>query len=834
MGRSRSSKKKRSGRRGGRRVRAATPVADPAAAIHDELTRGRTKQALKAANAWRKASPGPAADDLYLEVAEARIAQMGEAGLFQAAAQLVDSVEARFPGRLVGADLLAVRAELRAGQPARAIRALAREDLPAEHRTAIEELLAEEVADPAVVAACDAVAPNHRLRREARAAAHAFEAATRGTRDLASQAGQTRIPRSSPFAPWQLLALAIEAAYRGERETVERIARKMPARARPARLLPALRALAGGPEPDDPSVAERTLLRRIGAGTASAVADLGSLEDAIDRSSDRLAGRLAAQLSDWFRARCPALHDEFVRLLHQAWYGAEEMLEDLARQLAIVGERDWERNQALAAEYEGDFENAVACWQRHLRFRAPPRHVSLIRLRQATLTARWSNGDDAFGCDCPECRATWADGPGDGEQPVDPIAFLRMAVEAHPTPDGWRRLADAHDETGDNRACEAALQSWLEGFRQDVEPALRLLRRAERRGAFRKALRLLEEAAARAPTHPEIREGRFRLRAQGALRRLAQQKAHLAVRDVEALRRLPGAEEPSRRLLLDVVAWLTAYARGDAEGLADARRSLVAQIGEGGAALAVREAAQRIDVRPAPAAPRLPPEPAAPPAPEAAHALALLERAHARAHERFVAGARWASPLQKAVKKGYEPPPEELEALCRWAHAVDAPALLFALSGQGLRRDGPRRHRFLLHRARSLADGGGAQDRALDCLDAAQVLARRVNDDSLAEEAALTYRVVAGQGAFGGLARALASLVGSESKFDPAEAAEILDSEARASNLRGRRRRKKKTKPGREPRSRARPHARRPRQKQPTPTGPTLFDLDPVPEEETR
>jgi len=73
----------------------------------------------------------------------------------------------------------------------------------------------------------------------------------------------------------------------------------------------------------------------------------------------------------------------------------------------------------------------------------------------------------------------------------------------------------------------------------DIQPLLYLMESAEKRNAFKKSLKYLEEAERLDRLNPEVRRARLRLLLAAALRHLRERKAHLALVEIEQIEAVP-------------------------------------------------------------------------------------------------------------------------------------------------------------------------------------------------------------------------------------------------------------------------------------------------------
>src|ERR1039457_6416169 len=92
---------------------------------------------------------------------------------------------------------------------------LADASLPAEKRAALETRIRCDADDPARIARCDALPPEHPLRVAAGAVVRALGAVTSGP-VAAESLALPEISRQSPLAPWKMMLRAIHAFYAHE------------------------------------------------------------------------------------------------------------------------------------------------------------------------------------------------------------------------------------------------------------------------------------------------------------------------------------------------------------------------------------------------------------------------------------------------------------------------------------------------------------------------------------------------------------------------------------------------------------------------------------------
>jgi hypothetical protein len=298
----------------------------------------------------------------------------------------------------------------------------------------------------------------------------------------------------------------------------------------------------------------------------------------------------------------------------------------------------------------------------------------------------------------------------------------------------FRALVAHYDQRQPKRA-EAEAEAWRRAHPQDLEPLLYLIRGTESRGAVRKALNLLAEAESINRVHPEVRQSRFRLLLTGAERRIREGKLALALTDLDRLEQEPRAAEGDHRAYLLALRWVVARKAVDASTAAQIEQTLETVVGNPALHHLILEAAAEsfgIEV----------PKPVGKPSQgEVIEALARGCDLFRALNRRLSVPQVLLAEAEKGLKAASE---AQLHALCTGGLWIGQPALTYAASGQGLARDGPLLHRFLLARGQALkaAIGVGAQERAQPCLRAARELAGRARDMEAVREAAAALQAL--------------------------------------------------------------------------------------------
>ena len=722
--------------------RAAPPVTSPQesrARVESLIASGKTREALDLAKQWFKETRSAEAEALVIAAYEARIGAMLAQGLYADATALAALVGDRFPAHrqrivplvtqskaIAAGDVRTLVAELAAAAPPR--------------RQEIEAILTRELRDPRLLAEADALAADHPLRRGARAVCDLFAAVTSGPLPEGALAALDQVPRHSPLAPWKLLIRALDAYYRRADGAALANLDAIAPRAAPARLVPVLRHLIGEPGAlDQRSPAVGALIKAVSGGRPMLRPHLLRLVRALDGKDPGTAVATVERILPLLELEPPPVKRIFTTTVIMHWYrrnlNPKPLIEALRRDRRDLDwQRETQRLLALTLERAGAWDEALGFWDGYVAaatragtLPATGRAASRILLHMAELfPADREEVLDTFGVDSEEELETLIRA---GELPeyVDRGRLLARARQADSDSRVFRALV-AHWETRDLRRAEAEAEAWREAHARDLEPLLHLVRAAERRGAHRRALGLLDEAEAINRVHPEVRKSRFRLLLASAERRIREGRFALALADLDRLEKEPSATSGDTWAYLGAVRSVATRRNGDGPGAVRLHEELASRLGNPTTlALILSSVAESFGLE-SPAAP----DPASP---------AETVQALARSCDLFRALDRpLAVPPELLARVERElggASPADLHSLCVGGLYMGRPALTYAASGEGLATDGPLLHRFLLARGRALSAAASRRDRdrAGRCLRAAREVAGRARDMDAVREA---------------------------------------------------------------------------------------------------
>jgi hypothetical protein len=395
-------------------------------------------------------------------------------------------------------------------------------------------------------------------------------------------------------------------------------------------------------------------------------------------------------------------------------------------------QRETQRLAALTLERSDAWEEALLFWHGYLT--EATRAGTLSAAGRARVLLRMAGlfppdpGEllDVFGVES-EAELTALIRDGGLPECFDRGRLLARAREADPDPRVFRALV-AHWETRDPRRAEAEAEAWRQEHPRDLEPLLHLAGAAERRGAHRRALGLLDAAEAINGVHPAVRQSRFRLLLARAERRIREGRFALALEDLDRLEKEPAATRGDTWLYLGAVRSVATRRQGDGAAAVRLHQELASRLGNPAMlALILISVAEAFGLEP----------PAAPDGASPAETVQALARASDlfRALDRPLAVP--SELLDRVTRDLAGASAADLHSLCVGGLHMGQLALTYAASGEGLAGESPLLHRFLLARGRALsaAISRRDRDRAGLCLRAARELAGRARDMDAVREA---------------------------------------------------------------------------------------------------
>lgn len=708
------------------------------------IANGKFKIALENAKEFHKVQRTPASEALLLDAYAARIQSLLDQNLKVEAKSLFDLVRERFPSAGDRLDRCLAAVSASTGDLAVLLRPLNDAQLLPERRAAIEQIIQTEVTDLAALADCDALDPQHSLRRAAAALDRAFIQVTSGP-VTDEELALPEVSYRSPLAAWKLLIRAIASLYRDERQACQECLAAIKPESAPYRLVPAIETILGVQTAAPLKPAAVALVSRVSVGLAELRSALSNVDRAFEHSGDeekilkairiavRECQRSAPDRLDELR-QITAVRGEagFLdeRRLREALGGAPRRDAAFFRMYAVATENSREDEDLLDAceAWEKFREHAIKeGW-----FRANGVEVATLYLHMAEVLERIP--------DRVLKELQRSQGFVSGQTAAEDIYFLfpeklyARACSLDPHPEAfaqWMRWAKGQSQS----KAEVVAREWSRICPEDITPVLYLMEEAEKRNAFPTALSYLEKAERIDAVHSKVRAARLRLLAAGAMSHLQKKKPHLAAEKLAIMAGLPQSQQGDRPAFLAALRQLICRFSGDEAGATEARQETERLLGNSVAAAVLTFGVASIAKRPELVFLPLPKQ------------LTQQERKTIPASlARLMALAR-----DFGIKKFALPVPyfaeavdqfpvvrdsldvEQVAALGQLGLATDHPKLAWAASQEGLKRGGPSEAQFLLLRAHAVPPGHESRQEVLAA--AAAELGRFHRDMSVVDEA---------------------------------------------------------------------------------------------------
>jgi hypothetical protein len=686
--------------------------------VRQLIANGKFRTALESAKKFHKDQRTIASECLLLDAYTARIQSLLDQDLAPEAKSLLDLVRERFPSAKERLDGLKAATAARGGDLAGLLQPLNDEALNSERRSAIDQVIQNDLTDLSALAGCVALPPEHILRQAAAALDRAFNAATSGP-VTEEQIALPEVSHRSPLAPWKLLIRAIACFHRGEDEACREYLAAIRQESVPSRLVPAMRAMLEVKTDVALKPAEAALLSR----TSENLSELRNALASLDRefAAGGNEGRIFKAVRAAVRECQRGAPDQFGKLKQLIGVrGAVACLnsERLTSALGGAARQDAAFFRMLARAMEGsgdpeDLEEACELWEefrleavREGWFRANGVEVATLYLHMADLLGQMP------GRLLRELQPKPMEAEGSYFLFPEKLYARACAIDPHPEAfSQWMRWAARKSVS----AAESVAREWHRILPGDIEPLLYLMEEAEKRSAFPTALSYLEKAERIDAVHSAVRAARLRLLAAGAMRHLQQKKPHLAAEKLALMTALPQSQQGDRPAFLAALRHLIRDAAGDQPGAAEARFEVESLLGAGVAAgfliFGVAAISKRLDsvyLCPVKALGRQ----------ERTTIPASMGRVMALAKDLGITKFQLPVTYFDETEAQFDGVSgsltiEQIRMLGEMGMATQHPKLAWAASGAGLARGGPAEAHFMLLRARAIPAGYGMRYLAL-------------------------------------------------------------------------------------------------------------------------
>ena len=557
-----------------RRMSGGNPPETDVVRIRQLIASRHSKAALGFAKHLHKSTGTTETETLLLDAYQCRIEEMLRLGMDVEAKMLLQMVSERFPSSRSRMVDLQREIAVMGGRLDEIVAPLGDANLAAEVRERIEIFVRQRVHDLPALAAVSSLPPEHPLREGAAALAAAFQAATRGPVDDRVVA-LSQISRRSVLAPWKALIQAIVSFYRREDDICRKWLQAVPQDSAPARLVRPLMAMLGTDATSEFSAAEKRLMGAVGDGRAALRSALAALEKA-------LAAKKRKPLLDAVRAavaicgQCsPRIRERLRQHIVVRCLARGVSRHEICSAISGTPREDAYFWRLLARSFEhgpelGLLAEALFHWELFRReamrekwFAGGSLEDGVLSLHMAQIAERLPpDSSDELGYARPLRRDRSSGGLGD-EDLRSPEMLYERACQADPHADafqGWLNWADKHRSW---KAADHVAELWRQAQPGDTRPLLYLMESAEKRGAYQKALKHLEDAEELDRLNPEVRRAKLRLLLSTAMRHLRQRKTRLAVAEIERIEALPEVREGEIAALAAALRFICAVLVGD-------------------------------------------------------------------------------------------------------------------------------------------------------------------------------------------------------------------------------------------------------------------------------
>jgi hypothetical protein len=554
-----------------------TAHVDAADEINRLISKGKCKAAVSRAKQYHKSLGTDKSERILVDAYVARIREMIVKGYMVEAKTLLDLIRGRYncPDHLI-AELNGVIA-IRAGSLDELVRPLDDPDIAREKRTTIEKIIKSELVDLNLLAQNKTIAANHPLKTGALAAAEAFAKVTSGfVQD--EEIALPIISRRSPLAPWKMLIKALACFYRHEDEICEKYLQAVDRESAPGRLVPSLRAMIANKSNGNQGEVSTFLIEKVTGNRQKIQHALQMLDNALVASNPRKLFKATRNAVNICRKTCPELMDRLQQHISiRSWMLGMDA-DDVQRALGgpSLKNADFWRLHARAAEIKGDHLLAGALLEEFRKhalhegwFSPKSNEIAVIYLYMAELVQRYPaedikwlqlkfkdefNGFESYYHGQPESvlEALRKDNPNAVDMYfLYPARLYRLASEIDPAADTFRQWLEWTENHASHwKPSDAVAGAWHAAIPDDTWPLLYLMKSAENRNAFKKALGYLEKAECLDGLNPDVKKARLRLLAATAIRHLKQKKTHLAQKDLTEIEALPQFGEGDRPAFL--------------------------------------------------------------------------------------------------------------------------------------------------------------------------------------------------------------------------------------------------------------------------------------------
>ncbi|MBO0911918.1 MAG: hypothetical protein J2P13_09005, partial [Acidobacteria bacterium] len=671
-----------------------------------------------------------------------RVEDLLKLGMNVEAKALVELVIAQYPGSRSRIAHLGWEITARSGSLDEVVAPLADPTLASEHRQRIETFIRQRVDDLAALAEVSSLPPEHPLRSAAKALAAAFTAVTEGPVEDQALA-LPEVSRRSPLAPWKALIHSMASFYRREDSLSRKWLEQVPTDSVPARLVRPIAVMMGADSGCGLRAPEQRLIAAVGGGRAVLGPALRAFEKALGEDKRKPLLEAASTAVALCGKYCPAIQERLRQHIVERALAFGVGRQEICSKVGTPREDAylW-RLLARSAETSpspGMRAEAIVYWETFRSsaiaekwFAPGGAEDGVLSLHMARIADRLPlDVLDMVGgaAECIRSRRPRSPGELEGRDLLSPEKLYARACRTDPHPDAFQMWLNWSRKHRNWKAADEVAELWGEYLPEDTRPLLYLMKSAEERRAYRKALKYLEAAEELDRLNPEVRYAKLRLLLSSALRNLQQGKTRLVKTGIGLIAAHPEVREGETAALATALSLLCAVVEDDKASIERQCEELKVRLGSAVSAFVLAHGlakAARLDEKLDLASLRISPAPTIELLP-AVTRVALLGDSAGVALE---LDRDFEGPLIAGLRQpDHRPDASAMMALGEMALRSGLKRLAYAVSTEGL-EGGAADAQFLLLRGQAIPPG--QPERQQGCLLAALELARRERNLELA------------------------------------------------------------------------------------------------------
>ncbi len=722
--------------------------------VRKYIERGSSKTALNNAKSLHKRHNCAESEELLIEAYFARIDGLVEKKMFAEARALTMLLDNRYPSARARGGKIQVVLAVKNGDISSIAGRINDPDTPKEELADIEEIIRKELTYLSALASCEAIAADNGLRNAAVALNRAFKVVTSGHIEV-DELALTEVSRRSPLCDWKHLIRAIAAFYGRQDDRCKDILSRIRKDSAVYGLAEPLLQMTGTEAREDIGYKGAALVKMVSGRDSQIKKSLEELDRAFE--SGNRSRQLRAIKSS--AKACSDSSGSFIKRFRQmVSVKSFTALTDPWKVVKAMGDHsvhdaDWWRLYAQANENSPIY--CCAAWNQFYKhavyeglMQEDGIEAAILFEHMADMLCRMDEYElaeerysfeyefNGFGFlyagQKEDIASVMVSGVGiEDYLYLYPDFLYEKSVSIRPDSGVYRKWLKYNLDLEESaKEADKLARRWHTDLPNEIEPVLYLAESAEKRGAFTKALKFLQQAEALNGLDPKVKKARIRLVLNKYFRHLRERKSHLAEKDINELSSCGTIDENDLSLILAALRWAKAVCEKQDKRAAELEKEIADKMDtDAGAKFILFNIAYLSGVRGYD---------------EKVVSRNLKTGGLSEAAGRgcrlalktgvdFEIPPGWVKKLLKELnRKNFILDPELLICLCETAYKSCDDEIAYAGAGAGLRMRTKNSARFLKIRAQSIPDY--CRHRRTECFAAAAELARCERDMELVSE----------------------------------------------------------------------------------------------------